>query len=236
MERIDNLDNKITGVILAGGKSRRMGYNKALLRIGNQTIIQRVLASLKQVTSSQLIITNFQKDYEFLNIPMQPDILPGKGAFGGIYTGLSVSETSYCLVVACDMPFLNVHFLRYMTQIVKEPASSSDLRSNEVKRQALNEAKGYDIVIPKHSKGYEPLCAIYAKSCLPHIEKFLQANRLKIIDIFPRVRVRYINESEIKSYVEYPDEDGDAEGFMFFNINTQEDYQHALQLYSTHTH
>ena len=206
---MNNVQNQLTGVILAGGESHRMGYNKALLRMGSQTIIQRILASLKQVTSSQLIVTNFPEEYEFLDIPMKPDILPGKGAFGGIYTGLSASETPYCLVVACDMPFLNVDFLRYMTQIVK----------------------GYDIVIPKHSKGYEPLCAIYAKTCMPHIEKLLKANRLKIIEVFSNVQVREVSESEIKNYVEHPDEDGDAEGLMFFNINTQEDYQHALQVY-----
>ena len=210
------MQNQITGVILAGGESCRMGYNKALLRIGNQTIIQRVLKSLKQVTSSQLIITNFPEKYEFLNIPMKPDILPGKGAFGGIYTGLSASETPYCLVVACDMPFLNVDFLRYMTQIVKEPAPSTS------SGQALSEAKGYDIVIPKHSKGYEPLCAIYAKTCMSHIKKLLKAKRLKIIEAFFDVRLRDVSESEIKTY--------DAEGWMFFNINTQEDYQHALQV------
>ena len=200
MEKINNMGNQITGVILAGGKSRRMGYNKALLQIGNQTIIQRVLASLKQVTSSQLIVTNFPEEYEFLDLPMKSDILPGKGAFGGIYTGLSVSETPYCLVVACDMPFLNVDLLQYMTQIVQ----------------------GYDIVIPKHSKGYEPLCAIYAKSCTPHIEKLLKANQLRIIEIFSYVRVREVSESEIKNY--------DVDGWMFFNINTHEDYQHALQI------
>jgi len=197
------VQNQLTGVILAGGKSRRIGYNKALLRIGNQAVIQRVLASLKQVTSSQLIVTNFPEEYEFLDIPMKSDILPGKGAFGGIYTGLSASETPYCLVVACDMPFLNVNLLRYMTQIVKE----------------------YDIVIPKHSKGYEPLCAIYAKSCMPHIEKLLKANQLRIIEVFSYVRVREISESEIKSY--------DVDDLMFFNINTQEDYQHALKVYKT---
>ncbi|MBM3234913.1 molybdenum cofactor guanylyltransferase [Candidatus Poribacteria bacterium] len=194
------MQNQLTGVILAGGKSLRMGYNKALLHLGNQTIIQRVLASLKQVTSSQLIVTNFPEEYEFLNIPMKSDILSGKGAFGGIYTGLSASETPYCLVVACDMPFLNVDLLRYMTQVVKE----------------------YDIVIPKHSKGYEPLCAIYAKSCMPHIEKLLKANQLRIIEVFSYVRVREISEAEIKSY--------DVDDLMFFNINTQEDYQHALQI------
>ena len=202
------MDNQITGVILAGGKSRRIGYNKALLHIGNQTIIQRVLASLKQVTSSQLIVTNFPEEYEFLNMPMKSDILPGKGAFGGIYTGLSASETPYCLVVACDMPFLNADFLRYMTQLVK--------------------GQGYDAVVPEHSEGYEPLCAIYAKTCIPHIEKMLRENRLRVFDIFSEVRVRSVSKSEIKNY--------DVEGWMFFNINTQEDYQHALRVYSTHTH
>ena len=98
------------------------------------------------------------------------------------------------------MPFLKVDFLRYMIQI----------------------SEGYDIVIPKHSKGYEPLCAIYAKTCIPHIEKLLKANRLKIIEVFQHVRVRGVSESEIKNY--------DTNNLMFFNINTQEDYQHALQV------
>jgi molybdopterin-guanine dinucleotide biosynthesis protein A len=199
------VENQVTGVILAGGKSRRMGYNKALLRIGNQTIIQRVLAALKQVTSSQLIMTNFPDEYKFLRIPTKTDILPGKGAFGGIYTGLYFSETPYCLVSACDTPFLNVEFLRYMTQIVE----------------------AYDIVIPKHSKGYEPLCAIYAKTCMPHIENLLKKERLRIIEVFADVKVREVSESEIENY--------DSEGLMFFNINTQKDYQDALQIYNAQT-
>jgi molybdopterin-guanine dinucleotide biosynthesis protein A len=204
------LNNQLTGVILAGGKSQRMGHNKALLRLGNQTIIQRVLARLNQVTSSQFIVTTFPKEYEFLDIPMKPDILPGKGALGGIYTGLFFSETTYCLTVACDMPFLKVDFLQYMAKIVAEPA--------------LSETKGYDIVVPNHNKGYEPLCAIYAKTCMPHIAKLLKANRLKIIEFFPHVQVREVGESEIKNYGQ--------NDLMFFNINTQEDYQQAIQIYN----
>ena len=201
---------EISGIILAGGKSQRMGHNKALLRLGNQTIVQRVLTRLKQVTSSQFIVTAFPKEYEFLDIPMKPDILPGKGALGGIYTGLFFSETNYCLAVACDMPFLKVDFMRYMAKIAMEPA--------------LSETKGYDIVVPNHRRGYEPLCAIYAKTCMTHIEKQLQANRLKIIEFFPQVQVREVSESEINNY--------GRSDLMFFNISTKEDYQQAIQIYN----
>lgn len=176
-----------------------MGYNKALLRVGGKTIMARVLASLQEVADSLLIVTNSPEEYALLNIPMTGDIFPGKGAFGGIYTALSASETLYSLVVACDMPFLNSGFLRYMAQ-VKE---------------------GYDIVIPKHSLGYEPLCAIYAKNCGPKIEHLLKAGRLKIAELFPMVRMRYVEEEEIKPY--------NSSGMLFFNVNNQEDYLLALR-------
>jgi len=189
--------NKLTGVILAGGESRRIGYNKAFLRVGGKTVIERVLASLKEITNVLLIVTNSPGEYAFLNIPMAQDILPGKGAFGGIYTALSFSDAFYSLVVACDMPFLSADFLRYMVQIKAE----------------------YDIVIPKHSLGYEPLCAIYAKTCVGKIENLLEAGRLKIAELFPMVRTRYVGEEEIKPY--------NSNGMLFFNINTREDFLRA---------
>ena len=191
--------DELTGVILAGGKSRRMGYNKALLRVGGKTIIERVLEALKEITDSLLIITNSPEEYDFLNIPMKGDILPGKGAFGGVYTALSLSDAFYSLVVACDMPFLNSGFLRYMTQF----------------------KEGYDIVIPKPGQWYEPLCAIYAKTCIPQIENLLGAGCLKIIELFPMVRTRYVGEEEIKLY--------NSSEMLFFNVNTQEDYLRAQQ-------
>ncbi|MBC8458726.1 MAG: molybdenum cofactor guanylyltransferase [Deltaproteobacteria bacterium] len=200
MNETFNIDN-FTGVIPAGGQSRRMGRNKAMLKIGNHTIVERVLAALKEVTATQLLVTNSPEEYAFLNIHKKSDIFPKKGALGGIYTGLAASETPYCLVVACDMPFVNPKFLQYMAQRIE----------------------GYDIVIPQHSKGYEPLCAIYAKTCMPHIEALFLADCLKIIEVFPRVSVRIITETEIHAF--------DQDGWMFFNVNTEEDYQQALCVY-----
>jgi len=197
MKNLTHGKGELTGVILAGGKSRRMGYNKALLSVGGETIIERVLTSLQEITDSLLIVTNSPEEYAFLDIPMKKDILPGKGAFGGIHTALSFSDTPYSLVVACDMPFLNADFLRYMVQL----------------------KEGYDIVIPKYSQWYEPLCAIYAKTCIPQIENLLKAGCLKIIELFPMVRTRYVSEEEIKSY--------NSSGMLFFNVNTREDYLRA---------
>jgi len=193
----------LTGVILAGGRSSRMGYNKALLHIGGKTIIERVLISLKEVTNSLLIVTNSPEEYAFLNIPMKQDILPGKGSFGGIYTAMLFSDTPYILVVACDMPFLSSNFLRYMVQL----------------------KVGYDIVTPKHSVGYEPLCAIYAKTCIPKIKNMLNEGELKITELFPVVRMRYIEEEEIKIY--------NSSGMLFFNVNTQKDYLWAQRKATT---
>ncbi len=195
-----NIDN-FTGVILAGGQSRRMGRNKAMLKIGNYTIVERVLAALKEVTDTQLLVTNSPEEYTFLNIPLKSDILPQKGALGGLYTGLAASETPYCLVVACDIPFVNPKFLQYMAQRVE----------------------GYDIVIPQHRNGYEPLCAVYAKTCIPHIEALFLADCLKIIEVFQYTSMRIITETEIHDF--------DRDGWMFFNVNTEEDYQQALCVY-----
>lgn len=184
----------LTGAILAGGRSSRIGYNKALLRIGGKTIIERVLNPLKEVTDPFLIVTNSPEEYTFLNVPMTPDILPGKGAFGGLYTALLFSNTPHTLVVACDMPFLNSNVLRYMEQL----------------------KTGYDIVTPKHGTTYEPLCAIYAKTCIPTIENMLEEGQLQIFKLFPRVKTRYVEEEEIKIY--------NLDGMLFFNVNTQKDY------------
>ena len=101
--------DKITGIILAGGVSRRLGYrNKALLKIGHKSVIEHIIAALAEVTEDILLITNSPGEYEHLGLPMFEDILPGSGSLGGIYTGLKVSKTHHNLIVACDIPLSNL--------------------------------------------------------------------------------------------------------------------------------
>ena len=187
----------ITGIILAGGKSTRIGADKPQLKIGKGHLIDRVLDTLSQLTSSILIVTT--EDQIGLAISTTPsarmvkDIYPGKGPLGGIYTGLMHAETSYSLVVGCDMPFLNIGLIKYM----------------------IDGASGFAAVAPKIGWMIQPLHAIYSKSCLPSIEALIREDQLQIIKLFNMVNTRYVTEKEIDQF--------DPDQLSFLNINTEGD-------------
>lgn len=192
--------NEVTGVILAGGVSRRLGYrNKAQLELLGKSVIEYVVEALSKVTENICLITNSQEEYATLGLPMFGDILPGSGSVGGIYTGLKVSETHHNLVIACDMPFVKPHLLSML----------------------INNSPGYDVVIPETKDGYHPTSAIYSKNCIEPIKALIKTGNLKIIDFFPDVAV---NSMDIEALL--PDHDPN----MFFNINTDEDYLKALSI------
>ncbi|MFC1716243.1 molybdenum cofactor guanylyltransferase [Candidatus Poribacteria bacterium] len=160
------------GVILAGGVSRRLGYrNKALLKIGNKSVIEYVIEALSRATGNISLITNSPGEFAHLDLPMFGDILPGSGSLGGIYTGLKVTETHYNLVVACDMPFV-------------QPCLLTSL---------INNSKNYDVVIPVTADGLHPTCTIYSRNCIEPIEEQIKTGNLKIIDFFPHVAVNSID-------------------------------------------
>jgi molybdopterin-guanine dinucleotide biosynthesis protein A len=187
----------ITGIILAGGKSTRIGANKPQLKIGESHLIDRVLGTLSQFTSSILIVA--AEDQIGLAISATPgarwvkDIYPGKGPLGGIYTGLMHAETSYSLVVGCDMPFLNSGLLKYL----------------------IEGAYGYAAAVPKIGWMIQPLHAVYSKSCLPSIEALIREDQLQIIKLFDLVNTRYVTEKEIDQF--------DPDRLSFLNINTEGD-------------
>lgn len=199
----------ITGVILAGGISRRLGCrNKALLKIGDKSIIERVIDVLSEVTESILLITNSPEEFEHLGRPMFGDILPDSGSLGGIYTGLKVSKTHHNLVVACDMPFVLPHLLTLL----------------------IDYRRGYDVVIPMTPDGYQPTCAIYSKNCIDPIKAQIKAGDLKIIDFFPHVKVSKINLSALCPCRVTHAASLSYDSGMFFNVNTIEDYSKALSI------
>jgi len=189
----------ITGVILAGGQSRRMGQNKALMSLGGKRLVDRVVAVMREVFHDHLLVTNTPEVYADLGLPMARDVWPEKGSLGGVYSAIYHVPTPYCLVVACDMPFLNAAVLRYlMTQIAD-----------------------YDVIIPDVLDELQTLHAIYSKACLPPIERCLTANRLRIVGFFPEVRVRRVTASELQPY--------DPHLLAFQNLNTPEEFQAAEQ-------
>lgn len=190
----------ISCIVLAGGEGKRLGTDKALLRIGGRMLIEGIVEKMAQIGDEVIIVTNSPQKYGHLEARLVGDIAPGKGALGGIYSGLRAARSDYGLVVACDMPFLDLRLLRYM--ILLSP--------------------GQDVVIPRIGGLTEPLHAIYSRRCLQPIGRVLAGGRLKIIDFFPEVRVRYVEEQEIKLF--------DPQCLSFFNINTPSDLEKARSL------
>ena len=193
-----------TAVVLAGGKSRRLGRDKAVEPIGGQPLIQRVLDRLAQVTKDAVVVVNDASRADELSLPggvhTAVDLFPDRGSLGGIYTGLSAAETEWAVAVACDMPFLNVALLEHI----------------------LSRREKVDAVVPVLDGRPEPTHAAYSKVCLPHMERRLRANDLKIARFFDEVRVGYVEQLEVERF--------DPEHLSFFNVNTEEDLERALRL------
>lgn len=189
-------------VIQAGGQSRRMGQNKALLPFKGQPLIQRVVDRVRLVADELLITTNVPELYQFLNLPMFADLLPGTGALGGLYTALSAASYPLVAVIACDMPFVSADLLEYERDLC---------------------GADWDVVIPRLNSGWEPLHAIYRReTCLPKIRKALDENRLRMDSWFGEVQIRSLLEEEIRRI------DPDLRSFR--NINTPEEFKQAEQL------
>ena len=186
----------MTGIILSGGKNRRMGTNKAFMEIEGEHLIVRTVRLFKELFEHVMIVTNSPLDYLDLGIQVVTDIYKGKGSLGGIYTGLFFSPSEHAFVAPCDMPFLNKHFIAAM----------------------IGQTANYDIVVPDPPAGLQPLHAIYAKRCLPVIQKCIMADQLKITAFYKGFHVLPLGEKMIHPF--------DPEGRMFLNINFPEDLEH----------
>lgn len=196
----------ITGVILGGGQSRRMGRDKRRLEWEGEPFLDRVSRLMSALFEEVLVVTA-QEDYDCSHLPVRlvTDKIPKKGSLGGLYTGLMEAKNTVTFVVACDMPFLN-----------RESISRLCLLSDS------------DVVVVKLSTGLQPLHARYSKSCIPIIEKMIQEEDLKIQDLVtqPGLSVEIIRESLF--------DDIDPHRQSFMNINTPADLEFARKT-STHS-
>lgn len=191
-----------SAVVLAGGQSRRLGEDKSLLVLDGQPLLLRTLDRLAGVSEDLIIVANDPGRYAHLQLPARlvPDERPGVGALMGIYSGLRAARHPYVLVVACDMPFLNLPLVHHL----------------------LSLTSGYDVVIPQIGEEMEPLHAVYGKSCLPAIGQVLAQGQRRIIAFFDQVRVRHVPPDEIDRF--------DPEHLSFVNINTPEDWESVQAL------
>lgn len=190
----------MTGIILAGGESKRMGQDKSFLKVGEKTIIERTIVTLSKVFEDILIVTNSPDRYKSLGCRVCTDIIPGKNSLGGIYTGLEVAPTEHSFFAACDMPFLNESLIKYLARFIKD----------------------FDVVIPKPANAFEPLHAVYSKACIPYIKQQIEEDNLCVFDFFPFVKVKEIGDGELDLL--------DPEKTAFLNVNTKEDLQKAFYI------
>lgn len=168
---------KATAVVLAGGKSTRMGVDKAFVKFyKDRMLLENAVNLMKKVFSEVIVSAN--GTIPGLDVLAIVDKYPGHGPLGGIHAALSSSAYYYNFVVACDMPFINTKLAAYMYEI----------------------AYGYDVVVPKIEEFYQPLFAVYSKNCLDAIEAQLKDMRNKIIDFYDKVSVRYVELAELNKF------------------------------------
>ena len=161
--------------ILAGGRASRLGgLDKSQLVVDGLTILDRQLRVLRDVVDRVVIVANDPAPFAAIDAAVIPDLVPGAGALGGIYTALSHAGGPV-LVVACDMPFLTAPFLRHVLQA----------------------GEGADAAVPRDAGGYHPACACYAPACSGPILRRIEAGELRVLDLFGDVHVRTIDQAEI---------------------------------------
>lgn len=166
----------MTAIVLVGGRSRRQGRNKALEQFGGKSLIQHVIDSVSQVDDDILVVAASKSHLPKLDprIRIVNDRYPVGGVLVGILTGLKASKSQYSLAVSCDMPFLNIDLIQYLTSV----------------------SRGFDAVIPRIGKMIEPLHAVYSRNCIDPIQAQIELGNLKISDVLDKSIVRYIERDD----------------------------------------
>jgi molybdopterin-guanine dinucleotide biosynthesis protein A len=186
--------------VLAGGKSSRMGRDKALLELGGVSLVERA-ARLTESAAGSATIVGTNEAFGGLGLRVVADDWPGSGPLGGIATALRVTEARWNLVIACDLPYLTRAWLEFLV------------------RSAARAESGVGAIVPMNERGAEPLCAMYAKESEQAIRAALEGGTRKVTDGLAGLRVKYLEPGEWKGF--------DSEGLLFKNMNSPEDYEEA---------
>jgi len=185
--------NKITGIILSGGKNIRMGENKAFIEIEGMPMIKRIHSLFEKIFEEVIIVTNERELYRTFSAKIYNDLFPNGGVIGGLYTGLFFSSLPYSFCVASDMPLLKQSVIEYLVRNIE----------------------GYDVLVPRTKDGLHPLHAVYSKQCLEAIKIMIDQKKHRIVDFYKMVRTKIIDEDKFISL--------DPERESFININTPEE-------------
>jgi molybdopterin-guanine dinucleotide biosynthesis protein A len=185
----------VVGFVVAGGQSRRMGRDKALLPWEDRTLLDHAIARLRRVTDDVRVLCGPQARYESHGVPVVPDVVENQGALGGVLSGLLVQDRPLGLFLAVDLPGVPAGLLEALV---------------------VAAAAGFDAVVPVWSRGAEPLCAVYSTACLEPIRRRLAAGDAKMTSFWPDVRVREWGTAEMGRFGEPSD--------LFANLNDPDDY------------
>lgn len=194
-------ETNLTIAIQAGGVSRRMGQDKALLPFHGKALVEWVLDGARQAGDEVILITNQRKSYQFLGIPIYPDAWSSGGALVGLYTALLRASYPLVGILACDMPFASPELMLFEKDLLQT--------NTEI-----------DVAIPRRGNGIEPFHAVYRQvTCLPLIETALKNGEIRVVDWLARARVRFIDPAETLRF--------DPNQIAFDNLNTPEDFRQA---------
>lgn len=198
-----SLISDVTGVLLAGGKSRRMGQDKRLLSVGDETLYTRSVSVLRAIFERVVVVIAQDSPLVASDAPVLRDIIPHCGSLGGLYTGLKEAGTQWVFAVACDMPFLDPGTIRHFTGLKDEG----------------------DVIMAKLRNGFQPMHALYHRNCLPIMERLIHAQDFKIHRLaeHPELRVRIVTPEELSRV--------DPDGRSFYNVNTPADLAAARSLF-----
>jgi molybdopterin-guanine dinucleotide biosynthesis protein A len=197
----------LTVAILAGGKSSRLGRDKAFIEVRGRPLIEDLLAQTAGLGAETLIVTNRPEAYRYLGFPLFSDVLPERGPLGGLYTALSAASQPHVLCLACDMPFVIRPLIDYLISLILEG--------------------NVDAVVPRLGGLVEPLRAVYARTCLAPMRAALETDQLALHKFLATsgLRVRFVDDPEIDRF--------DPRHLSFININTAEDLTRAQKLART---
>ncbi|WP_078596177.1 molybdenum cofactor guanylyltransferase [Evansella clarkii] len=185
-------------IVLSGGKSSRMGRNKALLPIEGKAMIQRIFDSLGEEFSDRILVTNRPEEYAPLlpdDVKIVSDVYPGSGPLSGIHAGLLASAAEYNVVAACDMPFVSRHVAELL----------------------VKKSQGFDAVVPRFNRMRQPLFAVYHKSVAGEIEGILEGNDFRVNNLWKKLNTLWLEEDDLSTIPEIER--------AFLNINNPEEYE-----------
>jgi molybdopterin-guanine dinucleotide biosynthesis protein A/molybdopterin converting factor small subunit len=195
--------DKVGAVVLAGGRSSRMGRPKALLPFDGTPLIVHIVGALRALFDEVVVVSASGQLLPDLHVKLVHDEVPYQGPVGGITYGLRASECDAAFVTSCDSAFLNRDLITHLISQVPE----------------------HDVVVPRWEGRFQPLHAVYRRTVVPLLEEQLSRGELRPVFLFDRVRTRVVEPDEIRRF--------DPEGASFFNMNTPDDYTAALERWTT---